>query len=76
MSHYDEFLAEKEKIDALIKQGYVITEVKENLSGAFVDFVLDCEPAINEEKKIQLHILTADARKYFSNIIIKQQRKA
>lgn len=38
MSAYQEFAEEKEKIDDLIALGYKIAKVKENLSGAFVDF--------------------------------------
>jgi hypothetical protein len=69
MSEQIQFVEEKEKIDLLISQGYKITSVKENLSGAFVEF----EKA--GEKK-ELHILTADARKYFSIIILSKRKGA
>ncbi|SEM70182.1 hypothetical protein SAMN05192533_10516 [Mesobacillus persicus] len=71
MSSYNEFLEEKTKIDSLIEQGYQIASVRENLSGAFVEFA----PADQKEENITLHILTADARKHFSNIIIANHKK-
>ncbi|MFC0271825.1 hypothetical protein ACFFIX_10200 [Metabacillus herbersteinensis] len=72
MSSYIEFLEEKEKIDELIGKGYQIAGVRENLSGAFVEFAPSSN---NMGQKVELHILTADARKYFSNIIIGNQKK-
>jgi hypothetical protein len=67
MSDYQQYVAERAKIDSLIQKGYQIKEVNENLNGAFVQF-------INSENKVEtLHILTADARKYFSSLIIQQQ---
>lgn len=71
-SIYDIYLEEKRKIDELIEQGYQISKVEENLSGAFVDFIRLNEK--NEEEKQTLHITTADARIYFSNVVIQQQR--
>lgn len=69
MSDYQEYLAEKEKIELLINQGYQIEHVTENLSGAFVNF------RSNKAKELQqLHIKTADARKYFSTILLKNLR--
>ncbi|RFU64936.1 hypothetical protein [Peribacillus glennii] len=69
MSDYQEYLAEREQIDLLIGEGYQIEHVTENLSGAFVDF---------KSKKAgdmkQLHIKTADGRKYFSVILINRNR--
>ncbi len=70
MSSYNEFVAEREKIDYLIEQGYKIKAVTENLSGAFVEF----EQVNEDAPKVEtLHILTADARKYFSGILIQQK---
>ncbi len=74
MSAYQEFAEEKERIDLLIHLGYAITGVHENLSGAFVDFEHKEHPADHPEKKKQLHILTADARKYFCTVMLAQQR--
>jgi hypothetical protein len=72
MSSYKEFLGEKEKIDQLLQKDYEITRVHENLSGAFVEFT----NTKNLEDKVELQILTADARKYFSSIIIANQKKS
>lgn len=72
MSSYKEFVEEKEKIDGLLQKDYEITRIIENLSGAFVEFT---NPK-NSEDKVELQILTADARKYFSTIIIAKQKKS
>lgn len=74
MSSYKEFLEEKEKIDELIRKGYQIAGVRETLSGAFVEFA-PSRNNLNMTQKVELHILTADARKYFSNIIVRYQKK-
>ncbi|WP_108671014.1 hypothetical protein [Peribacillus acanthi] len=72
MSDYQQFLSERERIDFLIDKGYQIKGVLENLSGAFIEF----ENASLEQNKTEtLQIQTADARKYFSVILIKQQQK-
>ncbi|GAD13396.1 conserved hypothetical protein [Geobacillus kaustophilus GBlys] len=48
--------------------------VKENLSGSFVEF--EKEDSLSETRDIQtLHITNADARKYFSSLLIRQLRK-
>ncbi|WP_335870863.1 hypothetical protein [Bacillus sp. 2205SS5-2] len=64
MSTYREFIVERERIDYLIEQGYQITHVTENLSGAYVSFS-------NGTEEETLHLKTADARKYFSNFLRK-----
>lgn len=70
MSDYQQFLQERDRIDFLLQNGYKITNITENLSGAFVDFE-------NKEKEQEtLHIQTADARKYFSVMLIKQTKEA
>lgn len=69
MSEYQEFLQERDRIDFLIQQGYRIMNVTENLNGAFVDF--EKNETVNET----LQILTPDARKYFSVLLLKQQRE-
>jgi hypothetical protein len=71
MSSYKEFIEEKGKIDGLLQNDYEITSIRENLSGAFVEFT----NLKNPEDKVELQILTADARKYFSSIIIANQKK-
>ncbi|GAE35241.1 hypothetical protein [Halalkalibacter akibai] len=75
MSDYQDFIAEREQIDFLIEQGYQIKSVTENLSGAFVDFELVTpDPNGYKEPIERLHLLTADARKYFSSLIIAQKK--
>ncbi|QDZ78666.1 hypothetical protein [Priestia megaterium] len=69
MSSYHEYMAEREKIDFLLQKGFKITAVTENLSGAFVTFEHTENNQIEQET---LHILTADARKYFSSVLIQQ----
>lgn len=73
MAVYQEFAEEKEKIDNLIALGYKIAKVRENLSGAFVDFAHPNPPS-HLEKTRQLQILTADARKYFGTVLVLSQR--
>ncbi|MBN8250318.1 hypothetical protein [Priestia flexa] len=69
MSDYQHFVAEREKIDFLIEKGFIIKSVTENLSGAFLELERIKQGKVEKEK---LHILTADARKYFSGILIQQ----
>ncbi|MEH7408241.1 hypothetical protein ABWK29_15205 [Priestia megaterium] len=69
MSSYHEYMAEREKIDFLLQKGFKITAVTENLSGAFVTFE---RTGNNQAEQETLHILTADARKYFSSVLIQQ----
>lgn len=68
MREHEEFMKEKEKIDALIEQGYSITAVEENLEGAFVQFSSGTDHT-------HLHLETADARKYFSFLLKKQKEE-
>lgn len=75
MSSYKEFLEEKAKIDELISKGYQIAGVTENLNGAFLEFSPSVNSLNNPDEKVELHILTADARKYFSNLIVASQKK-
>ncbi|NDI35453.1 hypothetical protein [Chengkuizengella sediminis] len=75
MSSYQQFLVEKEKIDTLLQRGYKIKNVRENLSGSFVEFELEnnCENNKFENKKTLL-VTNADARKYFSSLIFQEKR--
>ncbi|MDQ0058901.1 hypothetical protein [Paenibacillus harenae] len=66
MTAYQQFKEEKLKIDDFIERRYKIAEVKEDLNGASVVM----EHPGGERTAIQ--ILTADARKYLVNAIIKQ----
>jgi hypothetical protein len=68
LSEYQEFLQERDRLDFMIQQGYSIKNITENLSGAFVEF----ENQEGENETLQ--ILTPDARKYFSFLLLKQQK--
>ncbi|RDI45949.1 hypothetical protein [Falsibacillus pallidus] len=65
MSEYKEYIEERNLMDLLLEQGYLLKSVQENLSGAFVEFAK--EEAHKDFKKI--HVKTANGRKYFSNLI-------
>lgn len=67
MSEHKQFLEEKDQIDKLVEKGYRISFINENLNGSYVDFT---HPT--NELKETLHISTANGRKYFSSILIKQ----
>lgn len=62
MSDYQEYLSERDKIDYYFDQGYKIASVDENLSGAFLIF----NRQTDQDDMIEMHVKTADARKYFS----------
>lgn len=66
MSAYEQFKEEKLKIDDFIDRSYKIVEVKEDLSGSSV---LMEHPG---GERTVIRILTADARKYLVNVVIKQ----
>lgn len=70
MSAHNDFFMEKGKIDDIVNQGYMITKVTESVDGARVEF-----KKLNPDKTELLHVRNADARKYFSSIIIKQQKE-
>jgi hypothetical protein len=72
MSEYQLFVEEKQKIDTFISKGYLISNVKEDLAGGFFEFT----PPNNSDEKVTLHINSANARKYFFTLLIKQQMKA
>ncbi|NBI27961.1 hypothetical protein [Chengkuizengella marina] len=75
MSSYNQYLVEKEKIDALLQRGYKIKNVRENLSGSFVEFELkDISENRKFENKKTLLVTNADARKYFSSLIIQEKK--
>lgn len=69
MSEYKAFLQERDRIDFLVGEGYKITNITEHLNGDFVEFTK------SEEEKETLHIITPEARKYFSVILINQQKE-
>ncbi|WP_050180392.1 hypothetical protein [Domibacillus robiginosus] len=68
MSDYKEFVKEKEAIDALIDDGYRIIAVKETLEGDFTEFERHLE-------RKELHLLTAEARKYIGTLIVEAKRR-
>ncbi|MBD7937829.1 MULTISPECIES: hypothetical protein [Cytobacillus] len=70
MSEHIEYMKEKTSIDVLLNNGYTIKSITENLSGAFVEFERITGSKIHSET---LHILTADARKYFSVHLINRK---
>lgn len=74
MSAYNEYVAEREKIDYLLELGYVIKGVTENLSGTFLEFEYQGTDSANPKTE-KLHIINAKTRKYFSNILIQQQKQ-
>jgi hypothetical protein len=70
MSTSQEYFLEKKKIDFLLYQGYKITKVTENFDGAAVEFE---RTGANGQEKEVLFVQTADARKYFSSILVHKQ---
>ena len=68
MSFHEEVQEEKNKIDAYLQQGFIISAVNEDLSGAW----LELSPADGKEERVTLHILTAEARTHLANQLIKQ----
>lgn len=71
MSDYQEYLEERNKIDFLIQKGYQIRFILENLNGSYVDLIHPIE-----KTKKTLHISTANGRKYFSSLLIKQNNSS
>ncbi|MGM9928482.1 MAG: hypothetical protein ACI35P_11090 [Bacillus sp. (in: firmicutes)] len=69
MSEYTQYLSERNDIDGLLQKGYVICSVKEDLNGSVVEF-------INKETKLKevLIIKNANARKYFSSMLLQQKQ--
>jgi hypothetical protein len=72
MPFYDEVLKEKNRIDQFVHQGFIISAVKEDLSGAWLEFT---HPE-GAESPVSLHIKTAEARTHFTNLLLKQARSA
>jgi len=70
MSFYDEVLQEKRKIDQFVQRGFVISGVRENLSGAW----LTLKHPGGADEPVTLHVQTAEARTHFANLLLKQQR--
>lgn len=66
MSEYEQFMLEKQKLDDYTAQKFKIVGVKEDLSGAW----LVLEHPGGETATLQLK--TANARKYYATLLIKQ----
>ncbi|MBP3961208.1 hypothetical protein [Paenibacillus lignilyticus] len=70
MSEHSEFLAEKAAIDGYLEQGYRIVSVIEDLSG---DKLLLAPPGeAGNAKLTTLHLRNANARKYWSTLLLTQ----
>ncbi|CQR58777.1 hypothetical protein [Paenibacillus riograndensis] len=65
MSAYAEFDKERKEIDALLRQGYVVTGIHEDLNGARVKFA-NSKPGVSPA---ELLLLTADSRKYVTTLV-------
>ena len=72
MSEYQQYLQERDRIDYLTQKGYKIKNVTENLSGAFVDFERTEDSKSDAET---LQVVTPEGRKYFSVVLLKQQKE-
>jgi hypothetical protein len=68
MSAYEQVAEEKKKLDDFIKQQYSIIGVREDLSGTWLTLR---HPG---GEQAVLLLLTADARKYAANVLIRQSR--
>lgn len=71
MSEHQQYLTEKNLIDELIQKGYRIQGVNEHLNGDSVDF-LHPNGTVTET----ILVGTANARKYFSSFLIKQNAES
>ncbi|KAA9008389.1 hypothetical protein F4V43_01160 [Paenibacillus spiritus] len=72
MSAYDDYAREKEAVDEQVSTGYAIAGIAEDLDGAVVRFVRG-EPA---PAAAELRLLTADARKYVTTLLVAAKRTA
>ncbi|MEK4061297.1 MULTISPECIES: hypothetical protein [Paenibacillus] len=72
MSAFDEFDQERQEINALLLQGYSIVSIEEDLDGARVKFIHSSLGRV----PVELQLLTADARKHVTTVVISGQRPA
>jgi hypothetical protein len=72
VSAYAEYAKEQQEIDGLLFKGYTIASIQEDLDGARIKFVRG-EPA---KSTIELLLLTADARKYVTTLVVAGQMEA
>lgn len=68
MSSYQEFLQEKQLVDAWMKNNYKITSVVGTLDGDMVELEKE---GVSEKQSILLE--NADSRKYITTLLIKHQ---
>ncbi|SDN01865.1 hypothetical protein SAMN04487897_101809 [Paenibacillus sp. yr247] len=66
MSEYEQFKLEKQKLDDFVAQKFKIVGVKEDLNGAWLDLEHPGGETAN------LHLITANARKYYVALLIAQ----
>lgn len=63
MSEYKEFLNEKNKLDELFDEGYIVKNINENLSGMYIEF---SSPESVAKETVMILLMTTEARKYIS----------
>ncbi|MDM8100227.1 hypothetical protein [Oceanobacillus oncorhynchi] len=68
MSSYQEFLQEKQLVDAWMKNNYKITSIVGTLDGDMVELEKE---GVSEKQSILLE--NADSRKYITTLLIKHQ---
>ncbi|MDN4619281.1 hypothetical protein QCD85_14325 [Paenibacillus sp. PsM32] len=66
MSAFADFEKEKLAIDQFLDSGYVVVAIQENLEGALVKFSKDRSSTKHDD----LHLITADARKYLTTRLL------
>jgi len=73
MHEYRSFLEEKRKIDELLQSNFHIVKIIENLNGAYV--TLHRLGGTGDDHSATVHLLTADARRYMTNVLFAQRLK-
>lgn len=73
MSAYEEVDKEKQEVDACLIAGFTIVGISEVLDGMEVRFK---KQSLDDPDEAELLLLTADARKYVSNLIFTRQKEA
>jgi hypothetical protein len=69
MSEYEQFLKERDQIEALIQKGYRLKRVTETWNGDLVEFERTGNPKLEN-----LLLTTPNARKYFTVKLLKQKK--
>lgn len=73
MHEHRSFLEEKRKIDELLQSDFHIVKVIENLSGAYV--TMQRSDDADDDLSVTVHLLSADARRYMTNVLFAQRLK-